>query len=144
MANWGQSKRNDVWAPIITFSANKCVTKTCLRGSCPRVRYVQLTSEQVEKTGREREECSILEVAVSVDAWQLHTISPRAADLLPLYNGARRASGTWGWGPRAAQVCAAASERSRESSLPLQLATHFSFTMKNWFIISSSGSRFGF
>lgn len=80
-------------------------------------------SEQVDR--KRRGGCSIREVAVSVDAhrWQLHTISPRAADLL-LCTMEPRA--TWGARP-ASRSSACSCARSRESSLPPQLATHFSF-----------------
>lgn len=128
VANWGQSRGDTVTrhvkATIMTFSTNKCVTKTAVRVSDK----FQLTSrsEQVDRN-RRRGGCFILEVAVSVDAhcWQLHTISPRATDLL-LCTMEPRAQ--WNLGVRPARRSSACScARSRESSLPLQLATHFSF-----------------
>lgn len=70
--------------------------------------------------------CFVLEVAVSVEThcWQLHTISPRAADLL-LRTMEPRAQ--WNLGVRPASRSSACScARSRETSLPLQLAPHFS------------------
>ncbi|KAK2888385.1 hypothetical protein Q8A73_019833 [Channa argus] len=67
------------------FFTNKVFDKDRLRGSCLRVRRVQLTSRSEQVDRKRGGCCSAVEVAVSVDArrWQLHTISPRATDLLP-------------------------------------------------------------
>lgn len=96
------------------------------------MRSMTFRPEQVQKAGTERRSGGggwrvTLEVAVRVDAhrWQLHTISARAADLL-LRTMEPRA--LWNLRVRPASCSSACScGRSRESSLPLQLATRFNF-----------------
>lgn len=97
--------------------------------TCPKC-SIGLPIRAGRKRGRRRQRGGwrfAVEVAVSVDAhcWQLHTISPRAADLL-LRTMEPRAQYNLGLRP-ASRSSACSCARSRENSLPLQLATHFSF-----------------
>lgn len=156
MPNWGQSKRKDVWAPAITLKKTPPRWE-CVRGSCPRVRRVQLTSrsEQVgvrdtegRKWGGEGGGGSfILEVAVSVDArrWQLHTIKPaRCSRPAPAHNGSllSRAVEPAGEAREPLKCVQLRALRRKLTSPAISSSFHF-WQWKNWFIISSSGGRFG-